>query len=318
MKKAVAFLLILLMALSCFSCDFSNDESSAESSSTQKSTESTSQSESESKKESESQKESESETEIESSESQSSQTESSTQTSKPALKEYNGFSTTIKATAPAPNRLTQMSVSGNAYDKGSTYTQDKLNSVKSSANLIAMGGTFFKEYQNAGKLISHFLGNSGDVYTIDMNVFLKDANALATRNIELNEALRACEVLAVEGQSITVCQKVEEVHHNLTGDWHYAIGSYFSGVEVKNLTVVGDRYTATIKYSVNDFYNWDESDAEPVFSEFLGTLTKNISPKDLHQLHRAGLAQEFVAHGEITYTISWTKGNTVENMNNLG
>ncbi len=206
-------------------------------------------------------------------------------------------------------------MSSNLYDKGalSSYDESKLSSIKSSANFIAVGGSLVS-YKNASAFMKHFLDNTGEDYEIDMSSFLKDENALATRNAELNKALRACEVLAIEGESISVYQDEELVHHNLTGDWKYAIGSYFTAIEIDNLSVDGNIYTATFTYKVTDFYNWDESDANSVFSGTLATLTKNVSPKDLHQLHRAGMAKEFLSYGEIRYTVSWAKGSTVSSI----
>ena len=203
-----------------------------------------------------------------------------------------------------------MSMSRKAYNAGTSYSQSQLNSTLSNAKLVKNGGELLG-YTNASGFIDHFLSNTGENYTINMSAFLKDENANLNRRSSLSSALRACEVLACKGQSINVFQKSEVVHHNLTGDWKFAVGSYFSSIEVQNLTFDGEKYSATFIYRITDYYNWDSDDSNSVFSGFAGTITGNISPKDLHQLHRAGMAKEFLSVGEASYTVEWTKGAAV-------
>ena len=99
-----------------------------------------------------------------------------------------------------------------------------------------------------------------------------------------------------------------------TQNWQYSLGSYFDDVDVKNLTVTTvdgvKTYSATITYIVTDFYNWDTND----YNEFKGI----ISPHDLHELHKAGKAKEFMSYGEITYAgITWTEGQEVADIAGL-
>ncbi len=324
MKKAIAFILFLFMIFSVISCgtDISSSSSSEseeqESSSTVK--ESEAQSESQTESESESQIESESEDASSSDESSSEVFEESSATeseSEKVITEAGAFSSAITETKESADRLKQMTNAKITYNKGATCSDDKIASIMQGANRIKTGGSLLGSYRNASALMAHFLGNTGEDFVIDMDTFLKDENALKTRNEELTKALRACEVLAREGESISVYQIEELVHHNLSGDWYYAVGSYFTNINVQNLTVNGNIYTATINYNITDFYNWDFSDSNPVFSGLLGTFTNNISPKDLHELHRAGEAQEFLSHGEISYTISWVKGSSVSSIPTL-
>jgi hypothetical protein len=332
MKKAIAFILFLFMIFSVISCgtDISSSSSSEseeqESSSTVKESESEAQSESQTESESESQIESESEDASSSDESssevfeESSATESESESeseSEKVITEAGAFSSAITETKESADRLKQMTNAKITYNKGATCSDDKIASIMQGANIIKTGGSLLGSYRNASALMAHFLGNTGEDFVIDMDTFLKDENALKTRNEELTKALRSCEVLAREGESISVYQIEELVHHNLSGDWYYAVGSYFTNINVQNLTVNGNIYTATINYNVTDFYNWDYSDSNPVFSGLLGTFTNNISPKDLHELHRAGEAQEFLSHGEVSYTISWVKGSSVSSIPTL-
>lgn len=321
MKKIIAFAMVLCMIFSCFSCAFledSNDEESASSSSKSPSSSSadSSSEQGSSSEESSSSKESSSSEEAPSSSSSSEEISSSDEVSSsediaiPVITEYGEFSSAITKTTPSTDRLRQGSQSRNAYNAGSSYSQSKLNSVLSNATLIKNVGSLLG-YTNASGFIDHFLQNTGENYTIDMSKLLTDTNALGNRNASLSNALRACEMLAVKGETINVFQKSEVVHHNLTGDWRFSLGSYFSSIEIQNLSFDGSKYRATFIYKVTDYYNWDPSDSNSVFSGAAGALTGNISPKDLHHLHRAGMAKEFLSVGQVSYTVEWSRGDSV-------
>ena len=314
LKRLIAITIILCMMLFSFSaCAFLDDD--ADSSSVDSSSSSKESEKEETKKpdKESTSKESEPESTKESTQASTTTTEAEGQTSTPeptpALTEYGGFSTTITKTAESTDRLRQGSMSRNAYNAGSAYSDSKLSSVLSNAKLVKNGGNMLG-YTNASGFIDHFLSNTGTDYTIDMSLFLADQNALANRNSSLGDALRASERLAVKGESVTAFQKSELVHHNLQGDWKFAVGSYFSSIEIRNLTFDGTTYKATFIYKVTDYYNWDSDDANSVFSGIAGALTGNISPKDLHQLHRAGMAKEFLSVGEVSYTVEWTLGQS--------
>lgn len=328
MKKTISLVLLLCMIFSFVSCGSNTSSSSeTESQSSASSTEDKSQSSAESESTTFEDESSSVETSTEASGEESSSGESMSESestsesesgseseSEKPITESGAFSSAITSTKESADRLKQMASAKATYNKGATCSDSEIKSIISGANTIKTGGSLLGSYKNASKLMGHFLGNTGEDYAIDMDTFLKDENALKTRNEELTKALRACEVLAREGESINVYQIEELVHHNLTGDWYYALGSYFTSINVQNLTVNGNIYTATINYEVTDFYNWDYSNDSPVFSGFLGTLTNNISPKDLHELHRAGEAQEFLSHGEVSYTVSWVKGSSVSSI----
>jgi hypothetical protein len=165
----------------------------------------------------------------------------------------------------------------------------------------------------ASNLMSHYLKNTGENYNFDVDKFMKeDSGALACRNAAINNALRAAEQIARKGKTLTVGQLTEG--HPMQGqlatqNYQYALGSYFDDVDVINLTVTEidgvKTYSADIKYIVIDFYNWDTNDTYP--------FKKIVSPHELHELHKAGKAREFLTYGETTYqNITWTEGQTVD------
>ncbi|MBO5287400.1 MAG: leucine-rich repeat domain-containing protein [Clostridia bacterium] len=228
---------------------------------------------------------------------------------------------TVEETTPSADRVRQQAASEADYNAGSSLSSSELQGsgwlstgILGKAKLIATGGSLLS-MPAASALMKHYLDNTGTVYNIDVASFLKDdSGALASRNTAINNALRASELLAREGETLTVNQTAEG--HPMQGslatqNWQYAIGSYFDDVDVKNLTVTTvngvKTYTADITYIVTDYYNWDTND----YNKF-----KNIvSPHDLHELHKAGLAREFLSYGEITYSsVTWTEGQTVADL----
>jgi len=214
---------------------------------------------------------------------------------------YDNFSTVLN-TIPSADRLKQMNLSALDYNTGSLYTEEQLEKAKAQANLI----TFLTiPYPNASKAMKHFLKGTGENYELDVGKLLKNSIAKENMLSDVNKALRAVEVLSTENDSITVYQVEESLHHNLVEDWKFALGSYFTSIELYNVeqkSLLGvTYYTAKMKYIVQDFYNWDKNDTNDV------SILK-VSPADLHQLHVNGEAQEFLTYGEIEYEIKWVKG----------
>lgn len=220
----------------------------------------------------------------------------------------------IKETADAPHRVGQMESSQAAYKSGSKMKPLELLIVQGEAYVIVGGGAAMG-YTNAASFLSHYLGNTGKQYNLDLTEFFKDSVALNVRNKDINRALRAAEMLAVENMKINVNQCMEQVNNVLSGDWYYSLGGYFSRINMSDVTVTTQNdvktYSATLKYTVIDFYNWDESKT----AGFLNG--SGPSQYQLYQLHKAGKAREFLTVGEISYQITWTEGQTVNQIAGL-
>ena len=226
-----------------------------------------------------------------------------------------GFTySTDGVTEPAADRIKQQNASNADYKKGSSEST-WLYSIL--AKTIATGGSTLG-MPDAADFMAHYLENTGKDYIIDMNSFLSgDSGALASRNIAINRSLRAAELLARKGETLTINQLTEghPMQWQLaTQNWQYSLGSYFDDVDIIDLTVTEvngvKTYTASIKYIVTDFYNWDTGD----YNKFKDI----ISPHQLHELHKAGKAKEFMSYGEITYAnITWTEGQTVDQIAGL-
>lgn len=211
-------------------------------------------------------------------------------------------------TEPAWDRIRQQNASNADYKSGSSESTSMYSIM---ARLIATGGNSLG-MPAAADFMSHYLGNTGKDYTIDVaEMMADDSGAKSNRNKAINNALRAAEQLAVEGLTLNIGQLTEghPMQNSLaTQNWQYSVGSYFDDVDVNNLTVTVvngvKTYTADITYIVTDFYNWDTND----YNKFKDI----ISPHQLHELHKAGKAREFMSYGEVTYkSVTWTEGQEV-------
>ena len=213
------------------------------------------------------------------------------------------------------DRLRQMAESKAGYNT-TTMSDSDAKSIIDKSNLVITGGSLIG-WSNAAKLLQHFLDGSGEQYTLNMSSFLSDSTIKGFRDSDINNALRAAEAIAIVGESLDVNQKSENLHRP-SGDWYYAVGSYFTDVDVLNLTVTVDAngvktYNADIRYIATDFYNWNKNDTTPVIDKkVLFFSITGPSPAELYRLHESGRAQEFLTYGEITYSnVTWTEGQDV-------
>lgn len=212
-------------------------------------------------------------------------------------------------TEQSNDRNKQQNASKNDYNTGSSYTQDQLNKIDGTAEMLSLGSAVLS-YPNSSIFMSHFLAGTGNNFNLDVDTFLKNEIARKNRNDDINKALTACEAMAQIDQSLSFNQASESLFHNLEGDWKYCLGSYFTSIKIENLTISYEGgvkyYSADVTYIIQDFYNWDENDYSKVFGL--------VSPHELHQLHKAGMAKEFLTYGEKTYSLKWAEGIRVEEL----
>lgn len=227
------------------------------------------------------------------------------------------FSTSLPSSTIAWDRQRQYNNSMADYAQGSSYTQSELDSAVSGTSAITNFLTALV-FPNASSFMKHFLANTGNDYIIDMGTgskgFFKTNATKNHRNTRVDQALRAAEALAIEGRSINVYQTTEQVNHfsDNKEDWYLSVGSYFTCISLEGLTVTvledGTKtYSCSLVYKVTDFYNWDENNSNNV-------SILSISPKDLHNLHKAGMAKEFNSYGVATYNITWTEGQSASTL----
>lgn len=228
----------------------------------------------------------------------------------------------------AGDRQKQMNASKADYNTTPTNTPEELQATINGTKTITNWFTALA-YPNGSSYMKHFLGASGKDYIISNMTssgsgFFNNSYTKEHRTIRITEAMRAAEALAVEGGKINVYQEVEQVNAfpNDTvaklNDWRVSVGSYFTCINMYDVTVTTGAngvktYSAKVEYNVADFYNWD-SGPNHDYEQFGGLLP---SANDLHQLHVAGLAQEFVSRGTVTYNITWTEGQNADQISGI-
>ena len=115
---------------------------------------------------------------------------------------------TDKETNPAADRVKQMNNSAAAYK---STPNANVSSAKMKARLVLIGGAA-AGYDHAKEFLEYYLTGKGGTYNIDINDFLSDSGAMKSRNSAVDNALRAAESLALEGETIEIINQTEENH----------------------------------------------------------------------------------------------------------
>lgn len=93
----------------------------------------------------------------------------------------------------------------------------------------------------------------------------------------------------------------EQSLYGIDDRWFYALGEF--DISISGAVTVyppeekgGEwRYEADTAVDLRDMYNWDGNKSTIIDLPFFGET--EITDEELSELHRSGLAQEFVAHG---------------------
>jgi hypothetical protein len=112
------------------------------------------------------------------------------------------------------------------------------------------------------------------------------------------------------------------------GPAYYALGNFFTIADLSDVQRNGDTLSATVNIRIVDFYDWSPHDQSPLFTDVLNKLDntyrtllgemvdmptlEGFCQADLSQLHTQGWAQNYLSFGTITYTITWTAGQTFD------
>ena len=166
-----------------------------------------------------------------------------------------------------------------------------------AATSAAVGMEAF--WPDASRNLLHFLNNSGKPLDMNTNGMLEDLPALQNNvNSDLNrmttEAVEKAKDSGYTGPVtypfVTDWQN-EPVHENESRNWYYATNGYRYAT-AGTITVHPDG-SYTYKYQVHtaDRYNWDGDKKTDI-----GPFT--VTDKQLQELHRAGIAQEYDLVGE--------------------
>lgn len=183
-------------------------------------------------------------------------------------------------------------------------------------------------------MIKHYIDMSGDTYdyTNTMAELLAHPKVSAAQSTCISAAMKAAENLVKDGQSgIAVNQDKPMNFSSLKtqdGTIYYALGTYHTMADLSNVQRNGDTLSATVTFRIVDYYDWAEDVVTPEFTSYLEKLDDNyrmlvgemvdmqtlegFCQADLAQLHYAGFAQNFLAHGTVVYNVTWTAGQSFD------
>lgn len=184
------------------------------------------------------------------------------------------------------------------------------------------------------EMMKHYLGSTGETYdyTEKMEELLAHPKVSASQTTCINAVMKAAENLVADGQTVAQISQTEPMTFkslkSQDGTVYYALGGYYGIADMTNVKRTGNTIMATVTFRIVDYYDWDKSVTTPEFSEYLAKLNdtyrtllgelidiptlEGFCQADMAQLHYAGYAQNFMAHGTVTYNVTWTVGQTFD------
>ncbi len=172
----------------------------------------------------------------------------------------------------------------------------------------------------ARKFLNNYLGDNvaGVSMYIDyylMNNFsecIEDTNnAKAHFRKNMNNMLQAAELMVLDNETayvstvnsvngVIVTSSLSDVQED--PNWWFSVGNA-SGDMVGRIKRTGNKYTMELKYYVHDFYNWEKDGDKPG-----GFVTDG----EMYILHTVGWAKQYEIEALVTTTISWSKGERLD------
>jgi Putative peptidoglycan binding domain len=191
------------------------------------------------------------------------------------------------------------------------------NSSPTQATYVALGAAIVDilpfAYATVGddatKHMAHYLGNSGNDYTIDLEGMVAEVPAAHRRyETEVAQAKQFVEMLA-PGRYNIASQRVNGSYNRQSenANWYFAVGGYVTwgkGVAVVKDDPAGRQYDVDFEYKFFDRYNWDAGK-----SVTIGGIT--VTDAFMGEFHREGIAQEFNCNGIFKRHFTWRKGDAI-------
>jgi hypothetical protein len=161
---------------------------------------------------------------------------------------------------------------------------------------------------NAARHMRHYLGNTGNPLTVNVNNMMRDVPDLTTAySKQLTLAKEAANKKIAQMGNITKTQSFQVTGEQMTNvycdkeisaDWFYAIGGFTYWYNTAEGTVVptkDGKVQVQMMYTLHvyDRYNWDKVKS-------VNILGIQVKDEELGRLHRVGLAREYEINGTST------------------
>lgn len=168
---------------------------------------------------------------------------------------------------------------------------------------------------NAARHMRHYLDNTGATLDVDVNVCLRDSQALelrfedeiATAKVDAETMMQGKDMAKANSFSLVGQKKNHYFQKSENEDWFFAIGGCTYWYTADVVYTPGDANAPgtldmTIKLHLFDNYNWDQGKAVTIAG-----IT--VRDEQLGRLHKVGLAKEYSITGESSErSLSWNHG----------
>ncbi len=226
-----------------------------------------------------------------------------------------GFSANVNSTPLADTIIEGLNEPHDVWPAGPDsryYTYDTVTRGEELRNiyertLLTITGGAMVGYPEAASMLSHFLDNKGEKYTVEMKRMLSEWDTAKTGRIKhMNYVMQAVEASAET--SYKTIRTINAIGYDVLNEptnWGRAVGSYYVSIECTYKKTSSNTYTMNVVYELHDVYNWNKDDKS------MGKLP--VSPRDMWELHHGGVAKNYEVYGKNTFTVTWTQGKTFEN-----
>lgn len=182
----------------------------------------------------------------------------------------------------------------------------------------------FVDTNNFGETLT--FSNYEEIFTISDSLF-------DLRNTFIDRNMRAAEHFTtwVNSATFSINNYIgAETGYSLSRnhlDWFMGVNGFVFGtsaIVVRN----NDTYTMALTFNMRDYYDWAAPDEDPMAFPIAissqpasGDVTvpayiivETINEVELYNLHRAGMGHNFETQGSFTLNLTWTKGQTYEDI----
>lgn len=172
---------------------------------------------------------------------------------------------------------------------------------------------------HAPGFMNHFLENTGKDRFYNCTEVVKNTNAADFYDKYMNEVRELCENTVLDKLRFKTVSSVSPLATNfssedirgmifletntmLASDWWFSIGNTDAAISLE-CSKNGNTYTATVRYYILDYYDWNEG------SEAFGGFVKD---GEMYILHNVGKAKEFKSIGTYETEMTWEKGERLD------
>ena len=222
-----------------------------------------------------------------------------------------GFSTTVTATPLAdhivaglnqPYDVWPASEESDYYAWPALVRAEALKDIHERALMTIVGGALLQN-PDAASMLTHFLNNKGTRYDVEMKQMLSEWDTARNfRERDMNYVMQAVEASATySNKTIRTISSIGCTVSEGT-NWGRAVGSYTTSIVCTYKKTSSTSYVMQVTYELHDVYDWDRTITS------MGNLP--VSPREMWELHHAGLAKNYEVFGQNTFTLTWTQGQT--------